>query len=94
MSDEVEQERAWRAEMERIGPDTVRMRRTARMPITDHPPHPSPEFTDRWLREKERAARSREALGVRVVLFVAILAMVAAWIAAWPVLKDWWFVLK
>ncbi len=49
------------------------------------PPYPEEDFVRAWLRKKERAARRRLAWQV----LIAAITMIAACIAAWPVIKDW-----
>jgi hypothetical protein len=90
--DRTELERHWRAEMERLGPDVVCMRLASRMSVTERPPHPDPKFAHSWLRKKERAARRRAAWRFGITLLVAAVSMIAACIAAWPVIEErgWW----
>jgi hypothetical protein len=56
--------------------------------------HITKGYVEQWLREKEAAIQKVEAHRYRRVLAWTILAAVAAWIAAWPVLKEAWLVFK
>jgi hypothetical protein len=84
-----EQKRQWREAMERAGADVVRMRRANRMVVTDTVPPPDPHFVDKWLTEKDRAARHRAAWAYGIMLAIAAISMIAACIAAWPVIEKW-----
>jgi hypothetical protein len=80
-----EAQKIWRSDMETLGRDVVRTRFTARMPVTDRMPYPDSDFVQRWLAEKDH--RARRWAGFLTV--VSIVAVIAACIAAWPVVKGW-----
>jgi hypothetical protein len=80
-----EAEEVWRSDMEQLGRDVVRTRFIARMPITDRMPYPDSNFVQNWLDQKDQIAKIRTAL----VTAVSVVAMIAACIAAWPVVKGW-----
>jgi hypothetical protein len=79
------QERAWLSEMERLGPEMVRMRLIDRRPVTSRPPYPEPAFVEKWLIRKTRRSNLRADL----LAAIMIIAMIAACIAAWPVARGW-----
>jgi hypothetical protein len=81
-----EYETKWLADMERIGPTIIQTRLANRMAITDVGPYPDADFVRAWLHKKERAAKR----GVIINIFVAVITMIAACIAAWPILRSWW----
>jgi hypothetical protein len=78
-------EKIWRKELDDFGPDVVRTRYTARLPVTDHMPYPDAAFVQKWLDEHDRKAKCR----THVLTFLSIVAMIAACIAAWPVVVGW-----
>jgi hypothetical protein len=78
-------EKIWRTDMEQLGADTVRTRSIARMPVTDRMPYPEQSLVQKWLNQQNRNARVRTGL----VTAVSVIAMIAACIAAWPVIKGW-----
>lgn len=79
------EERRWLGEMERLGYATVAARFANRMAVIDRTPYPEDEFVRAWLREKEAATDRRVARQVAI----AVITMIAACIAAWPVIKEW-----
>jgi|tagenome__1003787_1003787.scaffolds.fasta_scaffold17906773_1 hypothetical protein len=83
------QVRVWRGQMTLLGYETVRGRYSNRMAITDTPPHPDDECVSAWLKDQEAEIRRRETRRFWGMLVIAIIAMVAACIAAWPVLVGW-----
>jgi hypothetical protein len=84
-----EQVRSWLAEMERLGADVVRFRIASRQPVTEIFPYPDAPIAEEWLPGKKRAAAVGAAWLYAFSLLVSIVAAVAACIAAWPVLKEW-----
>jgi hypothetical protein len=80
-----EAEKIWRADMKQLGADVVRTRFTARMPVTDRMPYPDSAFVQMWLDQKGRNAK----IWAGFVTAVSIVAMIAACIAAWPVVNGW-----
>jgi len=95
----LERERRWREILEELGPDVVRTRFSARMPVWGErygEKLPSNDFIVAWLAEKDVTSRQVEArrflLVTRMALFTLIVScfiLIAAWIAAYPVLCRW-----
>jgi hypothetical protein len=82
-------EERWRADMERLGLEEVRRLRARKIVAIGKEPNPDVPFIDAWIKKKVRAGRWRAAWGYGIALFVSIVAMVAACIAAWPVIEGW-----
>jgi hypothetical protein len=87
------EERRWLGEMEHLGYAIIAARFASRMAVTDRPPYPEADFVRAWLREQERAAlREKERAANRRLAWqtsIAVITMIAACVAAWPVVKDW-----
>jgi hypothetical protein len=79
------EERRWLGEMERLGYPIVAARFANRMAVIDMMPYPEADFVQAWLRKKERAANRRLAWQG----LIAVVTMIAACIAAWPIAKGW-----
>ena len=90
-----EHERRWREILEELGPDVVRARFSARMPVWGErygEKLPSNDFIVTWLAKKDVASRQAEARRFRLVTWMALYTLIAscfiliaAWIAAYPV---------
>ena len=87
-------EREWRAVFEQAGPETVRtllfsavVNRESLPPVLYRISHGTAERTAalKWLRKKGRAAKIRAG----VLYVVIVIAMIAACVAAWPVVVSW-----
>ena len=77
-----EQVRGWRAEMDRLGYETVSARHAQRRPVTDGAPHPDAQTVEAWLRE-QAAATERLATGhFKTIQMWIITAAIAGVIAA------------
>jgi len=50
---------------------------------------PSQQEAICWLAGDERTSNQRESVRYRWMFAVSIIAAVGAWIAAWPVVKEW-----
>jgi hypothetical protein len=88
-----DQRQNWRKAFEMIGPATLRLRLEHRR--NEFAPDYARE-AERWLLEEDAKAAAIEKRRFRVVLVWAIVAgvggvlgAIAAWIAAWPVIKEW-----
>ena len=92
-------ERRWREILEELGPDVVRSRFSARMSVwgdryrENLPPN---DFIVAWLAEKSALSQridARRFFLVGLMTFSTLIAtcftLVAAWIAAYPVLCRW-----
>ena len=92
-------ERRWRQILEELGPDVVRSRFSARMSVWGDrysetlPPN---DFIVAWLAEKYAVSRRIDARRFSLValmtfstLIATCFTLVAAWIAAYPVLCRW-----
>jgi hypothetical protein len=79
------EEHRWLGEMERLGPTIVAARFANRMAVIDRTPYPEEDFVRAWLHKKERTAKLRLAGQV----LIAAITMIAACIAAGPVIKEW-----
>jgi hypothetical protein len=55
------------------------------MPVTDLIPYPDAAFVQNWIDQKNRFAK----IWIGLMAGVSIVAMIAACIAAWPVVKGW-----
>lgn len=83
----------WRKAFEKIGPAQLRLRLEHRR--TEFSPEYARE-AEAWLLERDAEAAATELLRFRKILRWAIIAGVAgvlaaipAWIAAWPVIREW-----
>ena len=79
------EEHRWLGEMERLGYPIVAARFANRVAVIDMMPYPEPDFVQAWLHRKERAANRRLAW----LVSIATITMIAACVAAWPVVKQW-----
>ncbi len=89
-----DERQSWRKAFEMIGPEQLRLRLEHRR--NEFAPDYARE-AEIWLLEKgaEAAAIERQRFQtIRTWAMIAgiagVLAAVAAWIAAWPVIKEWW----
>jgi hypothetical protein len=91
-----EQECRWLEEMERLGPENVRLRFAHRMAVTDVSPYPEAAFVQAWLQKKQAQAERLQTGRFQSVrrwtiaaAIAGIIAAIGAIIAAWPVLFPW-----
>ena len=90
---DTEQEAQWCKAFEMIGPETLRLRLEHRRNEYHGEYGRAAEV---WLLEKDAEAtaldrkRFRKILGWAITAGVAgILGAIAAWVAAWPIMKEW-----
>jgi hypothetical protein len=84
---------SWHKAFEMIGPEQLRLRLEHRR--NEMPPDYARE-AEVWLLEKDAEAAAVERKRHETILrwaiiagIASVLAAIAAWIAAWPVIKDW-----
>jgi len=88
-----DERQSWRRAFEMIGPAQLRLRLEHRR--NEYAPDYARE-AELWLLEKDAEAAAVERKRYNTILRWAIIAgiagvvaAIAAWIAAWPVIKDW-----
>jgi hypothetical protein len=88
-----DERKKWREAFEWTGPKLLRLRLETRR--NEFPADYTRE-AEQWLREKDAEAIAVEQKRFRKILVWAItagvmgiLATIASWIAAWPVIKEW-----
>lgn len=96
-SGENDNQRRWRDALENAGKETVRARLSMGgtgfgadvRGIVDRAPHPDKHYVERWLAEEDRASQDRDTRRFWIVTIIAFLSLVAAGIAAVPVIEGW-----
>lgn len=71
----------WRGQMQRLGPEIVRLRYVLRQPILEGSPAPDPSLVETWLREEEKRSERRQRRTLRWSITAAIAALVSAFAA-------------
>src|SRR3974390_2550595 len=94
MTDEKrELERRWLELLEKLGPEVIRARLTNRMVVWKPEVYglepPDHAFVVAWLAEKAKIARRTEEIRFRILAVRTLFVLIAAWIAASPVICRW-----
>ena len=97
LSGENDDQRRWREALENVGKETVRAKLFVGgtgfgadvRGIVDRAPHPDKHYVERWLAEEDRASQDRDTRRFWIVTIIAFLSLVAAGIAAVPVIEGW-----
>jgi hypothetical protein len=90
---DTEQEAQWRKAFEKIGPDTLRLK----LATTDVTlPTEYIRCAEAWILEKDAEKTALESERYHKLSrwaitagIAGILAAIAAWVAAWPIMKEW-----
>ena len=100
-SAENDDQRRWRKALENAGKETVRAKLSMVgtgfgadvRGIVDSAPRPDKHYVERWLAEEDRASQDRDTRRFWIVTIIASLSLVAAGIAAVPVIEGWLVIL-
>jgi hypothetical protein len=90
---DTDQEAKWRKGFEMVGPDTLRLQLAT---VLSSQSTEYKRCAEKWILEKDAEAaavdreRFQKVLRWAIIAAAAsVLAAIAAWVAAWPIMKEW-----